>query len=94
MLSGYHPLVMSIVELKWQVEGHFTFSKQDIFCNLGGTVPEARSKDMEASQEGTVALPTTTAVGGVEPCTAKTQGADDTILAAPGCTPSDESPPA
>ena len=43
MLSGKHPLAMSVVELRQQVEGHFTFSKQDILCNLGGTVPEARS---------------------------------------------------
>ena len=77
------------------MEGHFTFSKQDIFCNLGGTVPEARRKDMEeAPQEGTVALPTTAAIWSVEPCHAKTQGADDTILASPGCTPNHESPPA
>ena len=94
MLSGYHTLMMSVVELRWWVEGHFTSNKQDIFCNLGGTVPEARSKDMEALQEDVVALPTTTPIGNVEPCTAKTQGADDTILAWPGCTPYKESPPA
>ena len=59
MLGGYCPLVMSIVELRWQVEGHFTFSKQDIFCNLEGTVSEARSKDTEVPQEGAIAPPTT-----------------------------------
>ena len=94
MLCEYCPLAMSIVELMWWVEGHFTFSKQDIFCNLGGTVPEARSKDTEAPQEGGIAPPTTAIIGGVEPCPAKTQGTDDTILASPGCTPNDESPPA
>ena len=75
------------------MEGHFTFSKQDIFCNLGETVPEARSKDTEAPQEGTIASPTIAAIGGVEPCTAKTQGADVTILALSGCTPNDETLP-
>ena len=35
MLSSYWPLAMSIVGLRQQVEGHFTFSKQDIFHNLG-----------------------------------------------------------
>ena len=72
MPGGYCPLAMSIVELRWQVEGHFAFSKQDILHNLGGTVPEARSQDTEASQEGTIAPPTTTAIGSVEHCPAKT----------------------
>ena len=93
MLGGYHPLGMSIVELRQQVEGHFIFSKQDIFCNLEGTVPEARSKDAEAPQEGTIALLATAAIGGVEPCPTKTQRAGDNISVSPGCTPNDESPP-
>ena len=76
------------------MEGNFTFSKQDILCNLRGTVPEARSKDTEVLQEGTIALPTTATIGGVEPCPAKTHRADDTILASPRCTPNDEFPPA
>ena len=29
-LHTCHPLAMSVVELKWQMEGHITFSKQDI----------------------------------------------------------------
>ena len=62
---------------------HVTFSKQDIFHNLGGTVPEARSKDMEAPQVGTIALPTTTTIGGVEPSLQK-----------PRMHPNDESSPA
>ena len=94
MLGGYCPLAMSIVELRQQVEGYFTFSKQDIFHNLGGTVPEARSKDTEAPQEGAIAPPTTIPIGSVEPCTTKSHGADDTILASLGCTPNDEFPPA
>ena len=93
-LHDYHPLVMSRAELKQQVEGHVTFSMLDIFHNLEGTVPEDRSKDMEAPQEGAIAQPTTAAIGGVEPHPAKTQGTDDTILASLGCTPNDESPPA
>ena len=76
------------------MEGHFTFSKQDVLHNLGGTVPEASSKDTEAPQEGAIAPPTTTTIGGVEPCPAKTQEANDIILASPGCTHDNESPPA
>ena len=94
MPGGYHPLVMSVVQLRWREEGHFTFSKQNILCNLGGTVPEARSQDMEALQEGAIAPPTNTTIGGVEPCPTKTQGADNIILASPRCTPNNESPPA
>ena len=85
---------MSIVELQWQVEGHVAFSKQDILCNLEGTIPEARSKNLEVPQEGTIAPLTTTNIGGVESCPATTQGADDTILVTQGCTPNDEIPPA
>ena len=88
-----HPTYQDICQ-QTLLLSYFIFSKQDIFCNLGGTVPEARSKDMEAPQEGTIALPTTAAIGGVEPCPAKTQRADDTILASPGCTPDNQSPPA
>ena len=76
------------------MDGHFTFSKQDVPLNLGSTVPEARSQDMEAPQEGAVAPPTMTTVGTVEPCPTKTQGTDDIILMSSGCTPNDESPPA
>ena len=52
-LSDYHPLVMSIAELKQHVEGHITFSKQDVFQNLGSTTAEARSWDM-GSHKGTL----------------------------------------
>ena len=85
--GGYCPLAMSIVELRWQVEGHFTFSKQDVLLNLGSTIPEARSQDTEAPQKGVIAPPTTATVGSMEPCPTKTQGANNTIL-------SDKSPPA
>ena len=93
-LDAYCPLAMSIVELKWWAEGHITFSKQDIFHNLGDTVPEARSQDTEAPPEGIIAPPTTADIGGVEPHPAKTHGADDTILASPGFIPNDEAWPA
>ena len=39
-LSDYHPLAMSLVELKQHVEGHITLSKQDVFWNLGSTTHE------------------------------------------------------
>ena len=94
MPGSYHPLAISVVELRWQVEGHFTFSKQDVLLNLGNTVPEARSQDTEAPQEGAIAPPTTATVGSVEPCPTKTQGSNDTIPTSPGCTPNDEFPPA
>ena len=71
---------MSIVELRWWEEGHFSFSKQNIFLNLEGTVPEARSKDMEAPWEDAIALPATAFIGSVEPCPAKTQGQVTTSL--------------
>ena len=85
---------MSIVELRWWVEGHITFLKQDIFHNLGGTTPEVRSGDAEIPQEGAIAPPTTADVGGMEPHPTATQGADDTILVSPRCTPKDKAPPA
>ena len=49
-LNEYHPLVMSIVELKQHVEGLITFSKQDMFWNLGSTIPEVVSQDMGMPQ--------------------------------------------
>ena len=66
-LGDYHPLVMSVVEFKQQVEGHITFSKQAIFHNLGVTTNEVRSGDTKIPQEGTIASPTTPDVGGTEP---------------------------
>ena len=57
-LNTYHPLVMSVVELKWQMEGCITFSKQDVFCSLGDAVPEARSQDTEAHQKALLPHPT------------------------------------
>ena len=62
------------------MEGNFTFRKQDIFCNLEGTVPEARSKDTEALQEGAVALPTATAIGVWSPAPQKPRGQVTTSL--------------
>ena len=81
---------MSVVELKWQVEGQVTFSKQDIFQNLGGTIPETRSRDMEIPQVDSIALPTTADIGDTEPSPTETRGADDTISLLPRCPPKDK----
>ena len=59
-LPDYHPLVMSIVELKQHVRGHITFNKQDIFWNLGSTTLEAVSQDTVILQ-GDPVTPSTTA---------------------------------
>ena len=85
---------MSIMKLKWWVERHVTFSKQDIFCNLGGTIPETRSKDTEVPQEGAVAPTATADIGSADPYPAETQGADDAILVSPECTPNNDALPA
>ena len=74
------------------MEGCIAFSKQDVFCGVGDVVPEARSQDTGAPPEYTVAPPTTTNVGGLEPHLATTHGTDSTILASLGCTPNDEDP--
>ena len=86
-LGDYCPLAMSVVELKWWVERHVTFSKQDIFRDLGSAIPEARSRDMEIPQVDSFAPPTTKDVGAMEPSPMETQGADDTISLLPGCQP-------
>ena len=83
---------MSVVELKWQMEGHVTFSKQDVFHGLGEAVPEARSKGTEAPQEGAITPPTTNNIGGVEPHPETAHGRDNTSLASLGCTPNNEAP--
>ena len=94
MLCGYCPLVKSIVELRQQVEGDFTFSKQDIFHNLGVLSLRLEAKTQRLHNKAPLPCPPPLLIGGVEPCPAKTQGADVAILASPGCTPNDESPPA
>ena len=91
-LDTYHPLAMSVAELKWQMEGCIAFSKQDIFYGLGDAVFEAGSQDTEAPAEGAVAPPTIANIGGVESHPTTTHGTDNTILESPGCTPFDEVP--
>ena len=92
-LSDYGPLVMSIVELKWQVEGHVTFSKHDIFKNLRSTTLEARSWDMGILQGDPITPPSTTDAGDMEPSPIDAQGADNTTSLSPRCPPKDETPP-
>ena len=50
---------MSVVELKWWLERHVTFSKQDIFKDLGSAIPGAKHQDMETTQVASIATPTT-----------------------------------
>ena len=57
--SDYCPLVMSVVELKQHMVGTVTFSKQDVFQNLGSIIPEAGSQDIGIPQGDPITLPTT-----------------------------------
>ena len=83
---------MSIVELKQHVEGHITFSKQDVFQNLGSTTPEAKSWDMGIPQGDPITLPTTANVGDTESSSMEAHGADNTTPSSPRCPPKDETP--
>ena len=93
-LSNYCPLVMSVVELKQCVEGHITFSKQDVFQNLWSTTPEDRSWDTGILQGDPIIPSTTTDVRDMEPSPMEAQGADNTTSLSPGCPPKGETPPA
>ena len=75
------------------MEGHITFSKQDIFCNLEGTIPEARSEDTEFHKKALLPHPPLPILE-VQIPTPQTQWADDTILVSLECTPNNEALPA
>ena len=83
MLDTYCPLAMSVMELKWQICEHATFSKQDVFCGLEDAIPEAKSQNSKASPEDTITPPAAVDIEGVEPQPVTTQGTDSTILAEP-----------
>ena len=85
---------MSVLGLKQQIEGHITFSKQDVFSHLKDTIPKAGSQNAGASPEGAITLPASSDIGGVEPLPAITHGTDNAILALPECTSYDGAPPA
>ena len=91
-LNDYHPLVISVVELKQHVEGLVTFSKQDVFQNLESTTPEAISWDMGIPQGDPITLPTTANVGDIRSSSMEAQGADNTTPSPSGCPPKDETP--
>ena len=74
---------MSVMELKWQIGEHAAFSKQDVFCGLEDTIPEAKSQNTKALPEDAITLPTTAHIEGVEPQPMTTQGTDSTVLAKP-----------
>ena len=74
---------MSVIELKWQVGGHVTFSKQDVFWGLEDAVSEARNQNTKASPEGTVTPPTTANIEGMGPQPMMTQRTDNPILVEP-----------
>ena len=92
ILNDYHPLAMSIVELKQHVERHVILSKQDVFQNLGSTTPEAISWDMGISQGDTITPPTTANVGDLESSSTEAKGTDNTTPLSSGCPPEDETP--
>ena len=94
MPGDYCPLMMSIMELKWWVEGHITFSKQDIFYNLESTAPEARAGMQRSHKRVPLPHMPLLTLEAWSPHSTETLGADDTILVSPGCTPRDETPPA
>ena len=66
-LDNYCPLAMNVVELRWQVGEHITFSKWDVLCGLEDVVPEARNQNTEASPEDAITPPATANVEGVKP---------------------------
>ena len=68
-----------MVELRQQVGRYITFSKQDVFKDLGSAIPEAQSWDMRIPQADSIASPTTSDVGATQHSSMETQGADDTI---------------
>ena len=59
ILNDYHPLVMSMVELKQHVGRYVTFNKQDVLWNLGSTTPEFIGQDMGTPKGTSFTLPTT-----------------------------------
>ena len=91
-LYDYHTLVMSIMELKQCVDGHVTFSKHDVFQNLGSTTLEAKSWVTGIPQGDPTTLPTTTNVGDKEPSPTEAQGADNTTSSSLRCPSKDETP--
>ena len=93
-LDNYCPLVISVVELRWQLGEHFAFSKQDVLCGLEDAIPEARSQNTEASPEDAITLPTTTNIEGVKPQPMTTQGTDNTIPVEPATSSAETNPPA
>ena len=58
----YHSLVMSILE--WQVRGHITFYKWDIFWNLEKVAPETVDRYLVTPQGYPITQPTPINVGG------------------------------
>ena len=66
ILNDYHPLVMSMVELRQHVRGYITFNKQDVFWNLGSTSPEVLSWDMGIPPGDPITMPPTANVGDLE----------------------------
>ena len=73
-------------------EGHVTFSKQDVFQNLGSTTPEVESQDMGISQGDPITLPTTANVRDMKPSSTEAQGTDNTTSSSPRCPPKGETP--
>ena len=92
--GNYHPLAVSLTQLRWQVGEHFAFSKWDVLCGLEDTIPEARSQNTKASPEDAITLPATANIEGVEPQPVTTQGTDDTVPAEPTTLSAETNPPA
>ena len=87
-LDNYHPLAMSVLELRWHVGKHIVFRKWDVLCSLGDT----RSQSTKASSEDTITLPTSTDIEGVEPQPVTTQGTGSTVLAKPATLSAETNP--
>ena len=56
------PLVMSVVELRWCMGKYTTFSKHDVFKDLGSAIPEAKGRDIRIPQADSTTSPTMTDV--------------------------------
>ena len=74
---------MSVIELKQQVGGHVAFSKWDVFRGLEDAVSEARSQNTKGSPGGTITLPPTADIEGVESQPMMTQRTDNPIIVEP-----------
>ena len=81
--TDYHPLAMSVVELRWHMGRYDTLSKHDILKDLGSAIHETQDWDMESPQADPVTSSTTTGVEDTLSCPMGTQWVDKNIFPSP-----------